>query len=142
MIKKLFIFSALALVASALFVTSCKKDCSFNQKDYVGSYFVDEDCSTSAPVTYEVNIVAGATETDLKLSNVWDAFGASVNATIDCEVITIARQEPDGDKYFVEGSGTIDKTDGVTTITLNYTVTNEAVTPAEVDNCSTTFVQN
>lgn len=141
MSKKLFLFSTLLLVASAVYVSSCKKDCKFKQDDWVGDYFVDEDCDNSVPAAYEVGITKGATETDLKLTNVWDSFGAAVNATIDCDVITIARQEPDGDNYFVEGSGTIDKTDGVVTITLNYTVTNEGVTPAETDNCSTTFVQ-
>ena len=123
--KKLFLLPALLLVASAMFVTSCGKDCKFKQDDYTGSYSVDEDCSASQPAAYTVGVTAGATETDVKISNVWDLFVAAVNATIDCETINIARQEPDGDKFFVEGSGFIEKNNGVTTITLSYTVTDE-----------------
>ena len=129
------------LAASTIFVSSCGKDCSFNQKDYVGSYFVDEDCDNSTPAAYEVGVIAGATETDLKLTNVWNTFLASVNATIDCETITIPRQEPDGDKFFVEGSGFIEKKSGITTITISYTVTDESASPISTDNCSTTFIQ-
>lgn len=139
MSKKLFLLPALMLTASILLVTSCKKDCSFNQKDYAGSYAVVEDCSNSPAAAYSVVITAGATETDLKLANVWGQFVAAVNATIDCETITIPRQEPDGDKFFVEGSGFIEKKDGVTTITVSYTVTDESVTPADKDECTQTI---
>lgn len=142
MSKKLFLLPALMLVASIIMVTSCKKDCSFNQKDYVASYVTAEDCSASPASAYTIAVIAGASETDLKITNFWGQFGNAVNATIDCETITIARQEPDGDKYFVEGSGFIEKKDGVTTLTLSYTVTDESVTPADKDECTQTiFVQ-
>jgi hypothetical protein len=138
--KNLFLLPALLLVASALFVTSCGKDCEFNQADYTGQYSVDEDCSNSPAALYTVTIIAGSTETDVKLSNVWEFFSGAVNATIDCETITIARQEPDGDKYFIEGSGFIEKNDGKTTITLSYTVTKEVDPSAvETDNCTQTI---
>ena len=140
MSKKLFLLPALMLVASVLFLSSCKKDCSFKQDDYSGAFSVVEDCSASTPAAYSVVIAAGTTETDLNLINVWEYFGAATKATIDCETITIARQEPDGDKFFVEGSGFIEKNNGVTTITLSYTVTDET-DPAAIksDNCTQTI---
>mgnify|MGYP000898373994 CR=1 FL=1 len=142
MSKKLFIFPALLLVASLLLVTSCKKDCSFKQSDYSGTYVVSEDCSNSAPAAYAIIATPGASETEVLLVNVWDKFGAGVKATIDCETITIARQEPDGDSFFVEGSGFIDKKDGVTSITLSYTVTDESVSPIDTDECTgSVFIQ-
>ena len=137
--KNLFLLPALLLVASALFVPSCTKDCKFKQADYTGTYSVVEDCSASTPQAYSVSILAGATETDVKITSFWKLFGAAVNATIDCETITIARQEPDADKYFVEGSGFIEKNNGVTTITISYTVTDET-DPAAIksDVCTQT----
>ncbi|MEZ4894856.1 MAG: hypothetical protein R2778_17810 [Saprospiraceae bacterium] len=75
----------------------------------------------------------------MNITNVWNAFLNSVNATIDCETITIARQEPDSDGYFVEGSGFYEKTNGVETITISYTVTKEAGgSVISTDNCSQT----
>ena len=140
MSKKLFLLPALMLVASIMFVTSCKKDCSFKQDDYVGQYSVNEDCSTSPAAAYATIISAGAGETDLRITNVWDLFVANVTATIDCETITITRQEPDGDKFFVEGSGFIEKDNGVTTITLSYTVTDETDPSAiKKDECTQTI---
>jgi hypothetical protein len=139
MSKKLFILPAILLVASMMFVTSCGKDCKFDQADYAGTYVTSEDCSASLPAAYAVIILAGTTETDVKITNVWDKFIAGVNATIDCETISIPRQEPDGDQYFVEGSGFIEKNDGVTTITLSYTVSDESVTPIAKDECTQTI---
>jgi hypothetical protein len=139
MSKKLFFLPALFLGAFLMFTaTSCGDDCKFEQKDFVGSYNVSEDCSASAAASYNVTIVANG-ETDVKLTNFWGLFVNSVNATISCETITIPRQEPDGDKYFVEGSGFIEKTDGNITINVTYTVTDES-DPASIktDNCSST----
>ena len=95
MSKKLFIFSTLLLVASALFVTSCKKDCSVKQNDYVGSYAVAEDCTTGTEA-YISAVTVGAAETDIKFINFWGLFLNSVDATIDCETINIPRQEQIG----------------------------------------------
>lgn len=136
--KKLLVLPALLLGAILMFTTSCGDDCKFDQKDFVGQYNVSEDCSSSAPSSYNVTVVANG-EVDVKITNVWNLFQNSVNATIDCETITIPRQEPDGDKYFVEGSGTIEKNDGNITINISYTVTDET-DPANIltDNCSST----
>lgn len=141
MSKKLFILPTLLLVASTMFVSSCKKDCSFKQADYIGSYGVSEDCSLNGDAAYIAGITVGASETDLKFINFWGLFLASVDATIDCETINIPRQEPDGDGYFVEGSGTIEKNSGVTTVSVSYTVTKESVTPIVTNTCTATFIQ-
>ena len=129
------------LVASALFVSSCGKDCKFKQSDYLGSYGVDEDCSINGNTAYISVMTTGSTETDVKIINFWDLFLASVDATIDCETITIPRQEPDGDGYFVEGSGFIEKNSGITTVTLSFTVTKESVSPFVTNDCTATFIQ-
>lgn len=125
MSKKLFLLPALVLAAFGVaFLASCKKDCKFGSDDYSGQFAVAEDCSNSPASAYNITVTY-TSETDIKIANVWDRFQAATNATIDCESITIPRQQPDNDKFYVEGSGTIDKNDGVTTITLTYTVTNE-----------------
>lgn len=139
MSKKLFILPAFIFGAILIFTaTSCGDDCKFDQKDFIGDYLVSEDCSASPAASYSVTISANG-ETDVKLTNVWNLFVATVNATVDCETITIARQEPDSDGFFVEGSGTIEKSGGNVTINLTYTVTDET-DPANIktDNCSST----
>ncbi|MBC7776473.1 MAG: hypothetical protein H7246_13650 [Phycisphaerae bacterium] len=133
MSKKLFLIPALLIAAFGVaFLPSCKKDCKFDTADYSGQYAISEDCSNSAPASYAIIVTAGASDTEIKIANFWNTFGAAVNASIDCETITISRQDPDNDGYFVEGSGTIDKSNSITTITLTYTVSDETV-PGVVD---------
>lgn len=137
MSKKLFVIPALLLAAFGVaFLASCKKDCKFDSGDYVGQFAVNEDCANSAPAAYTITITPGSTDTEIKIANFWDKFGAAVTATIDCETLTIARQNPDNDTFFVEGSGTIEKSGDITTLTLTYTV--EDVDPADpgTDNCT------
>lgn len=140
MSKKLFILPAFIFGAILIFTaTSCGDDCKFDQKDFIGDYLVSEDCSSSAAASYNVTISANG-ETDVKITGFWEYFSNTVNATVDCETITIPRQKPDsGDDFFVEGSGTIEKSGGNVTINLTYTVTDEA-DPANIktDNCSST----
>lgn len=140
MSKKLFLLPVLLLVlAAGALTTSCNKDCKTNQSDFTGSFSVTEDCSASAPASYASIISAGTSDTEVLITNFWGAFQASVKATIDCDNITIARQEPDGDKFFVEGSGTRTKDGDRVTITFSYSVTDET-NPASIqtDNCSST----
>ncbi|MBL7802731.1 MAG: hypothetical protein JNL02_03275 [Saprospiraceae bacterium] len=144
MSKKLFFLPVLMLVlAVGALTTACDKECETKQNDYTGSYLVTEDCSASTPTSYASIVSAGAADNEVLITNFWGAFQASVRATIDCDNITIARQEPDGDKFFVEGSGTRSKDGDRVTITFSYTVTDET-NPASIgtDNCSnTTFVR-
>lgn len=141
MSKKLFPFLAL-FVAAFLFTPACKdSDCDIQQSDFLGQFAVVEDCSSSPPAAYNVTATAGASEFDVQLANFWGLFTNAVNATISCEVITIERQEPDNDGYFVEGSGTLEKRDNdVVIITLTYTVTDES-DPQNIltDNCTQTI---
>lgn len=140
MSKKLFLLPAIMLVAAVMFVSSCGKDCSFTSDDYAGQYSVVEDCSASAASAYNVTVTKGATDTDLKMANVWNLFVAAVNATTSCETITIPRQEPDGDKFFIEGSGFIEKKNGTTTITMSYTVSDETdAANIKKDECTQTI---
>lgn len=139
MSKKLFFIPALILGAFLIFTsTSCGDDCKFDQKDFVGQYLVTEDCSSSQPASYNVTVSADG-ETDVKITGFWEFFSNTVHATVDCGNITIHRQEPDGDGYFVEGSGFIEKSGGNITINVTYTVTQEAGgTVLATDDCTST----
>lgn len=137
MIKKLFL-PALLLVASVVYFSACTKDCKFKQTDYTGQYSVTEDCSNSPASAYTVTVTANG-DTGLKITNFWGAFGNSVQATFDCETITIARQEPDNDKFFVEGSGFITKDGNTVTLTISYTVSDETdAANIKKDECTQT----
>lgn len=141
MTKNCFSLPVLLLIAfSTLTLTSCGEDCDFDQEDYVGSYQVIEACSLTSATAYNVSIAAGATETEVKIANFWALFNDTVHATINCETITIAHQEPDGDKFFVEGSGVIQKENGNITINWTYTITDESV-PSNIlsDHCTATI---
>lgn len=138
MIKKLFL-PALLLTATVTFMTSCTKDCKFKQTDYTGQFSVTEDCSASAPSAYTVTVTANG-DTGLKISNFWGLFNNAVTATFDCETVTIARQEPDSDKFFVEGSGFITKSGNTITLTISYTVSDETDSAnIKKDECTQTL---
>jgi hypothetical protein len=139
MSKKLFFLPALLLVSAALYFSSCGDDCKVKIEDFVGQFVVTEDCSNSQPSSYTVTITKGATDTEVKISNFWSLFGAAVTANVDCDFIDIPRQEPDNDKYFVEGSGTLSQEDDIIVINITYKVTDET-DPANIttDNCTST----
>jgi hypothetical protein len=168
MSKKLFFLPVLMLLAIAVMTPSCgdkceKKECANGQCDdvdgtclcdagyeydadgacnvksqdkFVGNYIVNEDCST-AP--YNVAVSAGSTITTINFSNFWDVFQKPVVATIEGNVVTIARQEPDSDKFFVEGSGTYDPT--TKKITITYTVKDEDPAAPASKTCSAMFTR-
>ena len=94
MTKSCFSLPLLLLIAfSTLTLTSCGEDCDFDQEDYVGSYQVTEACSLTSATAYNVSISAGAAESEVKITNFWDLFNNPVYATLNCETITIARQD-------------------------------------------------
>jgi len=143
MSKKLFLLPAILLMGATLFIFSCGEDdtCDITQSDFVGQYAVVEDCSSSAAAAYTVTITAGTSTSEILLANVWNTYAAAVKATIDCENLTIVRQDPDNDKYFIEGTGILEKRDNdVVIITISYSVSNET-DPAniETDNCTQTI---
>ena len=115
--------------------------CSVRTVDkFAHTYTADEDCSLSAASTYIVTIQEVSLN-QVRIINVWDLFGNAVTANIEgTDKLTIPRQEPDGDKFFVTGSGTLTVNGaGKSVITMNYTVTDET-DPANIqsDNCTNT----
>jgi len=171
MSKKLFLLPALFLSAMIMFAPACgdkcgKKDCGngicdevdgscncdpgyeydadgsckvLTQDKYVHIFTVSENCSATP---YLAEIVRGSGVTDVLIKNVWDVFQNSVKATIDGNTITIGRQEPDNDGFFVEGSGTYSvNTGGKGVITLNYTVKDENVPSTGNTSCTATYTQ-
>ncbi|MBA2422488.1 MAG: calcium-binding EGF-like domain-containing protein [Chitinophagales bacterium] len=109
-------------------------DCTTEERtEFLGTYTVVEDCSASNSTSYVVSIIAGTNISEVLISNMWDAFVAPVVATINGNTISIANQEPDGDGFSVQGSGTI--TGNI--ITMNYTVTDGS--NGSQDNCTTSL---
>ncbi len=107
---------------------------------FIGQYSVEEDCSASASSSYTTTITAGTGLNGVNITNFWGLFQNSVKATIDGNTITIARQEPDNDDYFVQGSGTVVVgANGKSTITFTYTVSDESVSPIANDVCTNTI---
>lgn len=108
--------------------------------DATGFYNVSENCTAG---TYTVEFKAGAGIGDLKIKGFWEEFVADVNATVDGNNVTIARQEPDGDKFFVEGTGTWTvNSSGKVVFSINYTVKDET-TPGAIQTatCAATFTK-
>jgi hypothetical protein len=76
---------------------------------------------------------------EVGIINFWDAFFAPVIATVQNDTLTIARQEPDGDAFFVEGRGVYTKdANGVVRILFNYVVSDESSVPIQTDVCTNT----
>lgn len=106
---------------------------------FIGQYNVSEDCSASAPAAYLITIAEGATASDVTITNFWNLFQNSVKATVDGNNITIARQEPDNDKFFVQGNGVISVDgSGKVVITFTYTVSDETGATPVNDVCTNT----
>lgn len=109
-----------------------------------GAFTVVEDCSASPADTYLASI-SKVDATTFKIAKFWNLFQNQVTATFQSDgSIKIARQEPDGDKFFVEGTGVLSSTaSGKAVITFNYTVTDETGTTIQSDVCtSTVYTQN
>jgi hypothetical protein len=99
------------------------KTASRNKFLNAAGYTVVEDGTSSASATYTGTIVASGTDsTALNLGNVWGVFVNTVRGTVNGSTVTIARQQPDADGYWVEGNGTMNST-GV--MTLKYKITYE-----------------
>lgn len=111
-----------------------------------GAYSVVEDCSLSDPDAYLAAIVAVSGDTKkATITNFWNLFKKPVNVTIDGQTkLIIARQDPDGDKFYVEGSGVIStNAAGKTVITFTYTVKDETGPTVITDACnSTVYTKN
>jgi hypothetical protein len=109
--------------------------CNIEQRaKFLGGYDVADSCSTSGISSYTTAIAAGTVAINsVEISNFWAHFSNPVIATVSGNTITIARQQPDGGNYFVEGMGTINGN----TLTFTYTITNET-NPSNIitDTCN------
>lgn len=106
-----------------------------------GTYIVSEDCSLSPADTYAVTIEAVDAST-LKIVNFWNLFQNKITATIEsATALKITRQEPDNDKFFVEGTGAVSVNgSGKTIITWTYKVTDETGgVVVSTDQCNNTI---
>lgn len=104
---------------------------------FLGQFNVAEDCSNSPASSYTITITQGIGASDVNISNFWGLFQNSVKATVNGNQITIARQEPDSDKFFVQGTGTLAVEAGnKTVITFSYTVSDETGTTPVNDVCT------
>ena len=104
---------------------------------FLGTWTASDNCGSSGTATYVVTSTSTSL-LEVKLANFWDTFTNQVTATVSGNTITIARQEPDADDFFVQGTGTISGN----TITWSYTITDET-DPANIgtDACSSTWVK-
>lgn len=106
------------------------------RQKFLGSFTGTESCSSSPTGTYTITVIRGTGIRDIQISNFWNLFDNAVLATISGNEVTIGRQDPDGDGYVVEGSGSISGT----TLTLTYTVTSST---GSMDYCnSSVFYRN
>lgn len=111
---------------------------------FFGNYFANDVCDSAGTITaYTVDIgtnpanVAGMIITS-SFSD--DFFVNNINATVTASAaFEIPLQEPDGDDFFVEGSGTISGS----TLTINYVITerdpNNSNTILDTDACTGTW---
>jgi hypothetical protein len=129
-------------VNGACFSGSCLCDDGFvqdvNEKCTVtfdGNYTATENCTQGA---YTVPLEL--TGNEIRVTNFWDAFAGKVVMKVNGKNITIDRQEPDNDDFFVQGSGSYTVSSaGKVTVNLTYTVRDESVTPNDVTSCTATY---
>jgi hypothetical protein len=76
---------------------------------------------------------------DVKIANFWEFFVMDVTAVVSGDTITISRQQPDNDNYFVIGTGTIN--DAGNSITWSYTISDETGTTPLLDVCTATWTK-
>ncbi len=145
--KKIFnSFLIVAVMASVASISSCTKTCDpgfegTDCKTEVRAKFLGNYAASDSPgsLTYSVVIGNGTSLSDVVISSSFsdNYFVNSVKATVSDKTITIARQQPDSDNYFVEGTGTINGK----TITWNYNIINATVSPETAISYTATWVK-
>jgi hypothetical protein len=100
---------------------------------FLGSWTASDDCPSSGTRSYLVTVTASAAGLNsVELTN-WASFTQPVTATIAGDAIAVARQEPDNDNYYVEGTGTFT----TTASTWSYIISDETDRNAVVsDRCT------
>lgn len=103
------------------------------------TYAAVETGSSSGSSTYALTIgPSSASIEKVLIGNAWGSFVNTVVATVSGSTITIARQQPDNDNYYIEGTGTISGS----VITVSYKVTDETVPSAILtDNVTGTWTK-
>lgn len=101
---------------------------------FLGSFAVIDSCSNTGTASYNCSITANSTDVvSVNITNFWGTFTNAVVATVSGNTITIARQKPDVQDFYVVGTGTISGT----VITFSYTITDETDPNAIItDNCN------
>lgn len=102
---------------------------------FKGPWTAADGCSLSGSASYGVSVSSGTGIFDVKITNVWNSFVNSVNATVSGTTITILTQEPDNDGFTVSGTGTINAAGN--SITWSYTVTDSGSGLSDV--CTSTW---
>ncbi len=109
-------------------------DCNTLSRDkMVGSYTGSDACSLTGPSgAYPSSIETATAGPDaILITGLWDEFFVNkITATVNGNDITIPNQEPDGDGFTIEGSGTY--TDG--SVSWSFTITGSG----SVDQCTQT----
>lgn len=153
-LRKIALVAMLAATAgTTMTMTSCKKDDATCETGYEGTdcktevrakfinasgWSAEEVGSVSKASTFGVNIKTSSTGVDkILISNLYNEFGNDVVATVSGTTFTIARQEPDGDKFFVQGNGSFNGT----SITVDYTVTDERTAVVISDRVTGTWTK-
>lgn len=105
----------------------------------VGTWTVSETCSASGTSNYAVEIaLAPAVPDGLLISSFWNLFLTPVRASLSVDAITVDRQEPDADSYFVQGTGVVEDEPG--SLSFDYRVTDETdETAILTDRCQSTW---
>ncbi len=118
---------------------SCKVE---SRTKFIGNWTVNETCSNSgAAAPYPVGISGGSDISGISMLGFYGptaagGFVAAVKATVEGNTVTIARQQPDNDKIYVEGSGTIDVSTTPNKITMSYKVTDETGATIVTNQCN------
>ena len=153
--KIVTLFAAAALVATLMTTSSCTKTCDAGYEGsdcktqvrtkFVNTYTATESKNAGTTYTYPTTITAG-TSTDITEVIITRITGQSlgaggfftnyVKATTAGTALTIARQNPDGDSYYITGTGALTGT----SLTLTYTISGPNTSGTTVtDNYSATF---
>ncbi len=109
-----------------------------SRADMIGSYTGNDACSSTGASSDYNSIVTASSASDegVLISGLWAKFFINtISGTVDGNVITIANQEPDGDGFTIEGTGTY--TDGG--IAWNFTITE--IASSDIDQCTMSAVK-
>ena len=151
--KKIFnSFLIVAVMASVASISSCTKTCDAGYEGsdcktqvrtkYLGNYTASESKNGGTPYTYSGSVLTSSGDVQEiyinRIPNGTGFFNTNVKAKVDGNAVTIASQNPDGDAYYITGTGAFSATTPAT-ITFTYTVTgpNGATPPVTVTDAYT-----